>query len=268
MSSTSKQCFTLILITNLALFIQLCVSFQFNFHHKKITSKILFTSTFDKENINTIEDSSRKSNYGDFDGSSWVDEWEGNKDGFDWELEKARRLIIGPAFSPIRMTPWQPTTNTNKPPGLFDHSKILLNNALQIMGLAKSIDGAPLVQGVNTFQGDPLTLLSRVIDGNLAEIAGGPLFLLLQKYYKEYGPIYKLAFGPKSFIVISDPTMVKHILKENSKAYDKGILAEILDPIMGKGLIPADPETWKIRRRAIVPGFHKAWLNAMVRISF
>ena len=35
---------------------------------------------------------------------------------------------------------------------------------------------------------------------------------------------------------------------------------------MGKGLIPADVETWKVRRKAIVPGFHKSWLNAMVRI--
>jgi len=34
---------------------------------------------------------------------------------------------------------------------------------------------------------------------------------------------------------------------------------------MGKGLIPADPETWKVRRRAIVPGFHKAWYNAMCK---
>lgn len=46
--------------------------------------------------------------------------------------------------------------------------------------------------------------------------------------------------------------------------YDKGILAEILEPIMGKGLIPADPETWSVRRRAIVPAFHKAWLQHMV----
>ena len=30
---------------------------------------------------------------------------------------------------------------------------------------------------------------------------------------------------------------------------------------MGKGLIPADLETWKIRRRAIVPGFHQKWLQ-------
>lgn len=53
-------------------------------------------------------------------------------------------------------------------------------------------------------------------------------------------------------------------LQDNPLNYDKGILAEILEPIMGKGLIPADPETWKVRRKAIVPGFHKAWLNAMV----
>ena len=37
----------------------------------------------------------------------------------------------------------------------------------------------------------------------------------------------------------------------------QGVLAEILEPIMGKGLIPADPETWSVRRRQIVPAFHK-----------
>jgi cytochrome P450 len=151
-------------------------------------------------------------------------------------------------------------------PGFFDSMRILLNNALQMAGLAESLDGAPLVQIVNTFQGNAWQLLSRIVDGNLAELAGGPLFLLLAQYYKQYGAVFKLAFGPKSFIVISDPVMVKHILKDNPLKYDKGILAEILEPVMGKGLIPADPETWKVRRKAIVPGFHKAWLNAMMQL--
>ena len=52
--------------------------------------------------------------------------------------------------------------------------------------------------------------------------------------------------------------------QENPYNYDKGVLAEILEPIMGKGLIPADLETWKPRRRAIVPAFHRAYLEAMV----
>ena len=64
--------------------------------------------------------------------------------------------------------------------------------------------------------------------------------------------------------MISDPVQAKHVLKDNNSNYDKGVLAEILEPIMGKGLIPADPETWKVRRKQIVPGFHKAWLEHMV----
>ena len=34
--------------------------------------------------------------------------------------------------------------------------------------------------------------------------------------------------------------------QENPFNYDKGVLAEILEPIMGKGLIPADLVTWKV----------------------
>jgi len=76
--------------------------------------------------------------------------------------------------------------------------------------------------------------------------------------------MYKLCFGPKSFIVVSEPAAAKHILKDANTKYNKCVLAEILEYIMGKGLIPADPETWKVRRRAIVPAFHKKWLAAMV----
>ena len=53
-------------------------------------------------------------------------------------------------------------------------------------------------------------------------------------------------------------------MQDNAFNYDKGVLAEILEPIMGKGLIPADLETWRLRRRAIVPAFHRAYLEAMV----
>lgn len=56
------------------------------------------------------------------------------------------------------------------------------------------------------------------------------------------------------------------LVQDNAFNYDKGVLAEILEPIMGKGLIPADLETWKPRRRAIVPAFHKAYLQAMQRM--
>ncbi|KAL4440213.1 hypothetical protein ABPG75_003214 [Micractinium tetrahymenae] len=106
-----------------------------------------------------------------------------------------------------------------------------------------------------------------VAQGELSDLAGDePLFKALYKWFLESGGVFKLEFGPKAFIVVSDPVVVRHLLKENYTNYDKGVLAEILEPIMGKGLIPADMETWKVRRRAIVPGFHRAYLDACINM--
>jgi cytochrome P450 len=127
-----------------------------------------------------------------------------------------------------------------------DSANVLRTNIEQIYGGFPSLDKCPLAEG------------------EITDIADGTMFIGLQRYQQEYGSPYKLCFGPKSFLVISDPVQAKHVLRDANTLYDKGILAEILKPIMGKGLIPADPETWSVRRRAIVPAFHKAWLNHMV----
>ena len=130
----------------------------------------------------------------------------------------------------------QPGTS---PTTFGDNANVLKGTILQLYGGLPSVDGAPIAEG------------------EVSGILEGSLYLGLQQYYKQYGGLYKLVLGPKSFIIVSDPVVMKHILRDNAKAYDKGVLAEILAPIMGKGLIPADPETAKTRRRAIVPGFHK-----------
>lgn len=133
-----------------------------------------------------------------------------------------------------------------EPLTLGDSMHIFRTNIEQIYGDFPSVDGTPLAEG------------------DLSGLTDGTMYLGLYQYMQEFGQVYKLCFGPKSFIVVSEPAACKHILRDNSVKYNKGVLAEILEDIMGKGLIPADPETWKVRRRAIVPAFHKAWLNAMV----
>ncbi|KAL5976945.1 hypothetical protein ACLOJK_021282 [Asimina triloba] len=109
-------------------------------------------------------------------------------------------------------------------------------------------------------------------EGAVSDLFGRPLFFSLYDWFLEHGSVYKLAFGPKAFVVVSDPIVARHILRENTFSYDKGVLADILEPIMGKGLIPADLDTWKQRRRArvqlvvIAPGFHTLFLEAMVKV--
>lgn len=103
--------------------------------------------------------------------------------------------------------------------------------------------------------------------GDVHDLVGdAPFFEALHRYYEGTGPVYKLAFGPKAFVVLQDPAAVRAVLKEGHVLYDKGVLAEVLEDIMGKGLIPADYETWRVRRRAIVPAFHTKWLDAMTNM--
>ncbi|XP_074576943.1 protein LUTEIN DEFICIENT 5, chloroplastic-like [Curcuma longa] len=102
--------------------------------------------------------------------------------------------------------------------------------------------------------------------GSINAIADQAFFIPLYDLFLTYGGIFRLIFGPKSFLIVSDPQIAKHILKDNAKAYSKGILAEILEFVMGKGLIPADGEIWRVRRRAIVPALHQKYVAAMIKL--
>eukprot|EP00548_Thalassiothrix_antarctica_P014758 CAMPEP_0194179874 /NCGR_PEP_ID=MMETSP0154-20130528/13271_1 /TAXON_ID=1049557 /ORGANISM="Thalassiothrix antarctica, Strain L6-D1" /LENGTH=677 /DNA_ID=CAMNT_0038895405 /DNA_START=38 /DNA_END=2071 /DNA_ORIENTATION=+ len=140
----------------------------------------------------------------------------------------------------------KPSGKTTGAVSFGDSANVFRTNIEQIYGGYDSLDNCPMAEGA------------------LDDLADGTMFIGLQQYKNTFGSPYKLCFGPKSFLVISDPMQFKHILRDANACYDKGVLAEILKPIMGKGLIPADPETWKVRRRQIAPAFHKAWLNHMV----
>jgi len=144
--------------------------------------------------------------------------------------------------------PFTARGKAGEPLTLGDTMHVFRTNIEQIFGGEPSYDGAPLATG----------------DLASAGLTDGTMYLGLQRYQEQFGDVYKLCFGPKSFMVVSDPAMVKHMLRENVFNYDKGVLGEVLEDVMGKGLIPADFETWKVRRRAIVPGFHKTWLNFQV----
>lgn len=213
-----------------------------------------------------------------------IKRWEDptRQSGFDWEIEKLRRYFAGlrmredgawvrkPSFFDFLVSQGRVTTAASKfePVSATDVAKLFAVNILAGLGFGPALGLSAVPDAViQKYEGSFLSFIKGALGGDLQTLAGGPLFLLLAKYYHDYGPIFNLSFGPKSFLVISDPVMAKHILKDSpTDQYCKGMLAEILEPIMGKGLIPADPATWKVRRRAIVPSFHKRWLNRMITL--
>jgi len=112
-------------------------------------------------------------------------------------------------------------------------------------------NGAPITEGV---LGDLLK----------EEVRAAPLFIPLYDYYRKYGGVYNLGAGPKWFVVVSDPVAVRTMFKDKADSFSKGILTDIMEPIMGDGLIPAPKEIWAKRRPTVGAGFHGAWLKHMV----
>lgn len=49
--------------------------------------------------------------------------------------------------------------------------------------------------------------------GDIREIVNEPVFLPLYQLFLNYGPVFRLSFGPQTFVVISDPKMAKQVCK-------------------------------------------------------
>jgi hypothetical protein len=84
-----------------------------------------------------------------------------------------------------------------------DSANVLRTNIEQIYGGYPSLDKCPLAEG------------------DISDIADGTMFIGLQRYQQNYGSPFKLCFGPKSFLAISDPIQAKHILRDANVNYDK-----------------------------------------------
>lgn len=103
---------------------------------------------------------------------------------------------------------------------------------------------------------------------DVKDLLGGALFLPLFKWMLESGPVYRLAAGPRNFVIIGEPEAAKHVLKAYGK-YSKGLVVEVAEFLFGSGFAIAEGELWTSRRKAVVPSLHRKYLATMVdRVFF
>lgn len=80
---------------------------------------------------------------------------------------------------------------------------------------------------------------------DVSDLLGGALFLPLFKWMNEYGPIYRLAAGPRNFVIVSDPAIAKHVLRNYGK-YAKGLVSEVSEFLFGSGFAIAEGPLWTV----------------------
>ncbi|KAG2494902.1 hypothetical protein HYH03_006837 [Edaphochlamys debaryana] len=97
---------------------------------------------------------------------------------------------------------------------------------------------------------------------DIGEVRKEPIFALLYRLYGEHGSVFRMSLGPKTFYVVSDPAYVRQILVDSVDKYGKGILAEILEFVMGQSLLTADGEQWAARRRLVAPALQRKFVQS------
>uniref|UniRef100_A0A5B6YVF4 Carotene epsilon-monooxygenase n=1 Tax=Davidia involucrata TaxID=16924 RepID=A0A5B6YVF4_DAVIN len=154
----------------------------------------------------------------------------------------------------IKSSTDKPSTTNNKPTN---------NNDIKTSSWVSPDWLTSLTRSLTIGQDDSNIPIANAKLEDVSELLGGALFLPLFKWMNDYGPIYRLAAGPRNFVVVSDPAIAKHVLRNYGK-YTKGLVAEVSEFLFGSGFAIAEGPLWTVRRRAVVPSLHKKYLSVIV----
>jgi cytochrome P450 len=73
-----------------------------------------------------------------------------------------------------------------------------------------------------------------------------------------YGEVVRLRFLFTPAYLISDPESIKYVLQEHARNYNKDLPSyQMFQPMLGRGLLINDGQSWLHQRRLIQPAFHR-----------
>jgi cytochrome P450 len=91
---------------------------------------------------------------------------------------------------------------------------------------------------------------------------------VFEKYRKQYGNVFSFRFGVKRTIVVADPELLKHVLKDNNDNYHKShIQTERFVEFQGVGLTNSHGDYWHRQRRLLSMGFTRSRLTEILPIQ-
>jgi cytochrome P450 len=79
----------------------------------------------------------------------------------------------------------------------------------------------------------------------------------MDRWRDRYGDLVPLRFGPLRALMAFGPIEVTEVLAGHAKDYRKSLGTRALIPVLGKGLLTDEGESWLRSRRLIAPAFHR-----------
>jgi cytochrome P450 len=112
---------------------------------------------------------------------------------------------------------------------------------------------------------DPPRVKGRPIVGNVGELRRDRLAFFLD-CARKHGPMVRMKFGPREPVLISDPALIEQVLVSESRHFVKSRPFQLLQGVLGDGLVTSAGPLWLRQRRLMQPAFHRAQVEAYAPI--
>ncbi|XP_038713596.1 cytochrome P450 CYP749A22-like [Tripterygium wilfordii] len=86
----------------------------------------------------------------------------------------------------------------------------------------------------------------------------------LHSWFKKYGVNFLVWFGPQASLVVSEPEMIKEILKNKDGDYPKIDVNPYLKKLLGNGVASSNGEKWVKMRKLVSHPFHAESIKNMI----
>ena len=100
--------------------------------------------------------------------------------------------------------------------------------------------------------------------GNLHQISPGTLHLTLEKWADQYGDIFRVYFGPRPFVVITECETTQRILRDRPKGFRRtSILEKAATDMHLNGVFSREGELWQRHRVVVTKSLNRTKLKPL-----
>lgn len=100
--------------------------------------------------------------------------------------------------------------------------------------------------------------------GLFPQVAARGLISVAEEVWREHGDYFQVRIGVVTLYFVVDPHGAQHILKDARTNYVKGSAYDSFRKLTGDGVLTANGEEWRIKRRRVQPAFHTGAVTALV----